>query len=84
MPIEQLYYVYILNSVSFPQHYYTGFTRDVERRVEHHNSGGDPHTSKHRPWKLKTFVAYTDKDQALAFERYLKSSSGRAFAKKRL
>ena len=82
--MNQLYYVYILNSVPFPEHYYTGFTCDVERRVEHHNSGGDPHTSKYRPWKIKTYVAFSDKEQALDFERYLKSSSGRAFAKKRL
>jgi putative endonuclease len=82
--MEQLYYVYILRSIPFPEHYYTGFTRNIEQRIDHHNSGGDSHTSKFRPWKLKTYVAFTDKEQALDFERYLKSSSGRAFAKKRL
>src|SRR5712672_1033458 len=43
-----------------------------------------PHTSKYRPWRLKTCVAFSDEKQAIAFEKYLKSSSGRAFAKKRL
>jgi hypothetical protein len=32
----------------------------------------------------KTYVAFSDPVQAVAFERYLKSASGRTFAKKRL
>ena len=78
------YYVYILRSVTEPPHFYTGFTEDLEARIRHHNSGGDPHTAKYRPWQIKTAVAFTDRAQALAFERYLKSPSGRAFARKRL
>jgi putative endonuclease len=82
--MDPLYYVYLLQSISSPDRYSTGFTRDIEQRVEHHNSGGNFHTSKYRPWKLKTYLAFADEDQALEFERYLKTSSGRAFAKKRL
>jgi putative endonuclease len=36
------------------------------------------------PSTLKTYVAFHDEKQAFAFEKYLKSASGRAFAKKRL
>ena len=36
------------------------------------------------PWEIKTYIAFADEKQASAFERYLKSASGRAFAKKRL
>jgi putative endonuclease len=43
-----------------------------------------PHTSKYKPWRLKIYVAFSDEGQAVAFEKYLKSASGRAFAKKRL
>jgi predicted GIY-YIG superfamily endonuclease len=43
-----------------------------------------PHTSKYAPWRLKTYIAFSDALQALQFEKYLKSASGRAFAKKRL
>ena len=78
------FYVYILRSQSNPPHFYTGLTEDLDSRLSHHNSGGDPHTAKHRPWRIKTAIAFTDREQALAFERYLKSPSGRAFAKKRL
>jgi predicted GIY-YIG superfamily endonuclease len=80
----RFFYVYILRSGGGGEHYYTGFTEDLEGRLAHHNGGGDPHTAKHRPWRIKTAIAFTDRDQALAFERYLKTQSGRAFAKKRL
>jgi predicted GIY-YIG superfamily endonuclease len=49
-----------------------------------HNAGEVPHTSKYKPWQLKTYVAFSDEERAFAFEKYLKSPSGRAFAKKRL
>ena len=78
------HYVYILCSESNPPHFYTGLTDNLDARLKHHNSGGDPHTAKYRPWRIKTAIAFTDLEQARAFERYLKSPSGRAFAKKRL
>ena len=78
------FYVYILQSENNTRHFYTGFTEDLQERLKAHNSGCVPHTSKYRPWRIKTAIAFTDREQALEFERYLKSSSGRAFAKKRL
>ena len=77
-------YVYILRSVNFPDRYYTGLTADLEERLKTHNAGKVFHTSKYKPWLIETFVAFTDDQKAIAFERYLKSGSGRAFAKKRL
>jgi predicted GIY-YIG superfamily endonuclease len=76
-------YVYILESLD-SEHSYVGTTDDVRARLAKHNAGEVPHTSKFGPWHLKTYVAFTDESQAFAFERYLKSASGRAFAKKRL
>jgi len=78
------YYVYIIQSEKFPNRYYTGFTEDLDARLSDHNSGKNSHTSKFRPWKIKTAVAFTTRQNALDFERYLKTPSGRAFAKKRL
>ncbi len=77
-------FVYILNSQSDPERYYTGITDDVEKRLAIHNAGNVPHTSKYMPWVLKTYVGFQDEAQAIAFETYLKTASGRAFAKKRL
>lgn len=77
-------YVYMLQSQAVPERYYTGFTEDLGARLKRHNTGQVPHTSKFRPWRIKTAVAFTDQSRATEFERYLKSASGRAFAKKHL
>ena len=75
-----MYFVYIIQSEKYPTRFYTGFTTDVEKRLEAHNNGQSTHTSKFKPWRLKTYLAFSDKEQALKFERYLKTPSGRAFA----
>jgi len=77
-------YVYILQSLTDHEHFYTGITDNVEARLSTHNSGAVVHTAKYRPWRVKTYVAFTDAVRAAAFEKYLKSGSGRAFAKARL
>lgn len=77
-------YVYILQSVTDREHFYTGITDDLDARLSKHNLSEVSHTSKYRPWRIKTYIAFTDGDRALAFEKYLKSGSGRAFAKARL
>ena len=77
-------YVYILQSRTCPDSYYIGLTDNLADRLKRHNAGEMIHTSKLRPWRIKTAVAFTDRIRAAAFERYLKSASGRAFAKKRL
>jgi putative endonuclease len=59
-------------------------TDDLRGRLAKHNRGEVAHTAKYLPWRLNTYVAFSDSKRAIAFEKYLKSSSGRAFAKKRL
>jgi predicted GIY-YIG superfamily endonuclease len=78
------HYVYILQCEKSPEHFYIGSTDDLKDRLRRHNAGHVPHTSELRPWRIKTAVAFTSAEKASAFERYLKTSSGRAFAKKRL
>jgi len=77
-------YVYILESLSQAGAFYVGLTDDLSARLAKHNTGGVPHTAKRRPWRIKTAVAFRDRSKAAAFEKYLKTSSGRAFSKKRL
>ncbi len=79
-----MYYVYILQSINHSDRYYIGWTEDLENRLKSHNHGKSTYTNKYRPWKIKTYIAFTEKQRALDFEHYLKSPSGRAFAKKRL
>ena len=80
----RFFYVYILQSESSAEHYYVGFTENLKKRLQEHNNGKLPNTARFRPWRIKTAHAFADKARALAFERYLKSASGRAFTKKRL
>ncbi len=77
-------YVYLLESIAFPEENYVGLTDDLRARLDTHNAGRSPHTAKFKPWRLVTYIAFSDDTKAIAFERYLKSASGRAFAKKRL
>jgi putative endonuclease len=83
LTLEKMFCVYILQSIN-GQHFYVGVTSDLKARFAKHNAREVPHTAKFAPWALKTCVAFSDKKQAHAFETYLKTASGRAFAKKRL
>ena len=77
-------YVYILQSVGHPDQIYTGLCKDVTARLQAHNAGQSPHTSKYRPWRLLSYHYFDQPETAAAFERYLKSGSGRAFASRHL
>ncbi|GMU23594.1 MAG: hypothetical protein AMXMBFR13_36720 [Phycisphaerae bacterium] len=78
--MSKFVYVYVLTSQSHPGRHYTGLTDDLTARLVRHNTGNCPHTSKFKPWQIETAVAFRSREKAAAFERYLKSSSGRAFA----
>ena len=78
-----MFYVYLLESVRWKKRY-VGSTKDLKTRLSDHNSGKSSHTAKYRPWELVTYVAFSDAGQAWAFERYIKSGSGHAFARRHL
>ena len=79
-----LYNVYILKSINFPHKIYIGYTLDIFLRLQKHNEGGSVYTKKYKPWEIVFSCIFNDKSKAIAFEKYLKSHSGRAFAKKHL
>jgi predicted GIY-YIG superfamily endonuclease len=79
-----MHYVYLLQSEAYVDQRYVGLTSDLKERLAEHNAGKSLHTSKYGPWKLVTYVAFSDERKAEIFERYLKSGSGHAFARKRL
>lgn len=79
-----MHYVYLLESLTAPTERYVGGTADLRRRLDEHNAGKSPHTSKFTPWRVVTYLAFSDEPKAASFERYLKSGSGHAFARKRL
>ncbi len=76
------YYVYLIRSIKYPKTTYVGYTTDVAKRLACHNAGGSIHSKKDKPWELMICIAFRDIDCAKKFETYLKSQSGRAFAKR--
>lgn len=78
--MEHFTYVYVLVSGSHPSRRYTGLTTHLVVRLNDHNSGKVASTTRHRPWRIETAIAFRSRNKARAFERYLKSHSGRAFA----
>ena len=76
--------VYVIKSDTDPTRYYTGLTSNLAGRLNAHNAGRVPHTSDGKPWIIDVLVEFSDARRAVAFEKYLKSGSGSAFAKRHL
>jgi len=75
-------YVYLLRSLSNPKKTYTGSSSDAGGRLQQHNAGECIHTARFRPWQQVLIIEFQDHQKATAFERYLKSGSGHAFARR--
>ena len=80
--MKNFYYVYILIDIAIETHHYVGSTQDLQSRLAKHNAGEVPHTSKFKPWRIQTAIAFDNKEKAVAFEDYLKTGSGREFSKR--
>ncbi len=74
-PIANMYYVYILKSLSSGK-FYTGVTKNIEKRLLNHNKGGTRSTKPFKPWKIVYTEKFVDKKQAYKREYYLKSPNG--------
>lgn len=77
-----MFYVYLIRSTSHPEQKYIGVTDDLKKRLNDHDSGYSIHTSKYLPWELINYFAFHSKNAAIEFEKYLKTGSGYAFAKR--
>ena len=75
-------FVYVLRNADRNSSFYVGLSSDVGARLADHNMGRCPHTASRRPWQLHVVSEFSEEDRAIRFERYLKSGSGRAFAKR--
>jgi len=64
--------------------HYVGLTSDPATRLEAHNAGISPHTARYRPWRFLVIVEFDEEAPAMTFERYLKTGSGREFARRHL
>jgi predicted GIY-YIG superfamily endonuclease len=77
-------YVYRIESKRCPSFSYTGATSNLHHRLQQHNRRENLSTAPYVPFRLAFTAAFPSKHRALAFESYLKSGSGLAFARKRL
>lgn len=77
-----MHYVYLLKLSN--DDFYAGSTKDIKARIEKHKNGEVAHTAKFRPHKLVWYASFAEKNKAARFEKYLKSSSGKAFRNKHL
>jgi len=81
---EQMHHVYLLQSQTNASQTYIGLTDDLRARLKNHNEGGSHHTAKCRPWEIVCYIAFSNRQRAVDFERYLKGGSGHAFARRHL
>jgi putative endonuclease len=78
----KMWFVYLLKCSDGT--YYTGCTIDLDERIKRHQKGENTYTRFRLPISLISYIAFSNKYKAFEFEKYLKSGSGKAFAKKRL
>jgi putative endonuclease len=72
--------VYILYSEKFDKHY-SGYTSDLDSRIRSHNELGREWTARYRPWRIIYTKEFSEKGDAMRYEKWLKSGVGRMFIK---
>jgi putative endonuclease len=78
-----MFYIYVIEDESSKE-IYTGYTRDLKRRLEEHNRGLNSSTKRNRQWKVIYYEACLSDQDARRREKYLKTSQGRRLLKRRL
>jgi predicted GIY-YIG superfamily endonuclease len=74
-------FVYVIHSLANPERLFVEAAANVSLRIAAHNAGHSPQTATYRPWKLVAVVQFGNESTAQRFEKFLKSSAGRAFVK---
>ncbi len=75
-----MYKAYALYSQKFNKHYY-GYSANFEARLLSHNELGKDWTSRYRPWIVIHIKEFATKQEAMLYEKWMKSGAGRAFIK---
>ena len=79
-----MFIVYILVSKINQARHYIGITQNLEERLKEHNAGKVGYTKHYTPWKIETYITFSNRELAIKFEKYLKSGSGHSFLKRHL
>jgi len=75
-------FVYVVESEAIAGRHYTGLSSDPVERLDRHNAGLSIHMRTFRPWQLLVSIEFADTSTVTGFARYMKTGSGRAFAKR--
>lgn len=70
-----MHFVYVLRSISYKR-YYIGSTKDLENRLNYHNSGRVKSTKAHKPWNIIYTESFNTKSEAIKREKQIKSYKG--------
>ncbi len=76
-----MYYAYLLKSLHH-DFYYKGHCRDMEKRLVQHNSGMTESIRPYIPFEIIYKEQFATEQEAIAREKYFKSSAGRRYLKK--
>jgi len=79
----EMYYVYILRSLSTDK-FYTGATSDLRKRFKQRQDEEVYSTKGRGPFELIYYEACLNKSDAFAREKYLKTGMGKRFLKNRI
>ena len=75
--------VYILSSTKTDK-LYKGFTSNLIARMQSHNHLGRGWTKRYRPWEVIHIEFFASKTEALAREKWFKSTTGRRWLQQKL
>ena len=78
-----MFYTYVLKSLIIRK-FYTGYTDNLQDRLDHHNAGKSVYTKRYMPWEIAFSEAFQTKAEAIKREKYFKSAAGRRWLKKML
>ena len=79
----ETFYTYVLQSKTDGK-LYTGFTSNLEKRLDEHNSGKGISTKYRIPFQIIYFEVCLNIKDAIHREKYLKSTYGKRYIRNRL
>ena len=68
------YYVYVIRTIKKPVITYVGWTNNLKKRIEKHNSGTGAKFTRGRKWRLLYFESLNSKNEAMKREYTIKKN----------
>ena len=74
-----MFYAYVIQSIADPNYYYKGHCENLEARLKQYNSGMTKSIKHKLPFKIVHSAAFNQRLEAIAREKYWKTSAGRRY-----